>query len=105
MSSARKPGRFPYEWIILILVMALLFATNPSEQQFTSYLKNKIQKKAEKEDTLTGRLKRVFSGPAASIAGMNTVRTNYYLYSVYKIDILEEKYLYLGIFDHFINLK
>jgi len=105
MNSAKKSRRFPYGWIIVILVFALLFATNPSEQQFTSYLKNKIQEQAEGDESLAGDLKRLFSGPAASIAGMGTVRNDFYLFSTFKMTITSEEHLYLGIFDHFLKLK
>jgi hypothetical protein len=105
MSSARKSGRFPIGWIIVILAVALLFATNPSEPQFTSFLKNKIQEQAEGDESLAGDLKRLFSGPAASLAGMGTVRSDYYLFSTYKLNITGEESLYLGILDHFFKLK
>ncbi|MBE0653094.1 MAG: hypothetical protein IH594_04825 [Bacteroidales bacterium] len=105
MSSAKKSRRFPYGLIILILLVALLYATNPSEPQFTSYLKDKIREQADGDETLTGDLKRILSGPAASLAGMGTVRTDYYLCSVYKMDLPGEDRLYLGLLDHFIRLK
>jgi hypothetical protein len=105
MSSARRSRRFPYGWIILILVVALLYATNPSEPQFTSYLKDKIREQADGDETLTGDLQRLLSGPAASLAGMGTVRTDYYLCSVYKMDLPGEDRLYLGMLDHFFKLK
>lgn len=105
MSSARKSRKFPYGWVIIILVISLLFATNPSEPQFTSFLKNKIQQQAKGDESLAGDLKRLFSGPAASLAGMGTVRKDYFLFSTYKMDITGEEHLYLGIFDHFLKLK
>ncbi len=105
MSSARKKARFPSGWIILILALALLFVTNPSDQQFTSFLKDRIQEQAEGDDTLTGELARILSGPAASLAGMGTVRTDYYLCSTYELELPGGDHLYLGILDHFIKLK
>lgn len=105
MNSVKKSRRFPYGWIIVILVIALLFATNPSEPQFTSFLKNKIQEQAEGDESLTGDLKRLLSGPAASLAGMGTVRTDYYLFSTYKLNITGEESLYLGLLDHFYKIR
>ncbi|MDF1559811.1 MAG: hypothetical protein P1P83_06345 [Bacteroidales bacterium] len=105
MSSARKSRRFPSGWIILILSLALLFVTNPSEQQFTSFLKDKIQKQAEGDETLTGNLTRLLAGPAASLAGMGAVRKDYYLFSTFQLELPGEESLYLGALDHFVKLK
>jgi len=105
MVAAKKTGRFPYGFVILVLTLALLFATNPSEQQFTSFLKEKISEQAEGDETMVGDLTRILSGPAASLAGMGTVRKNYYLCSTYEMEIPGEEHLYLGILDHFFKLK
>ena len=67
MSSAKSSRRFPYGWIIPILVIALLYATNPSEGQFTSYLKDKIREQADGDKTLSGDLQRMLAGPSASL--------------------------------------
>lgn len=105
MSSARKKTKFPSGWIILILALALLFVTNPSEQQFTSFLKDRIQEHAEDDETLTGDLTRILAGPVASLAGMGTVRTDYYICSTYELELPGGDHLYLGILDHFFKLK
>lgn len=105
MSSAKRSRRFPYGWIILILVIALLYATNPSEPQFTSYLKDKIREQADGDETLSGDLQRLLSGPAASLASLGTVRTDYYLCSLYKLDLPGGEHLYLGILDNFLRLE
>lgn len=105
MNAAKKSGRFPYGWIILILVIVLLFSTNPSERQFTSYLQDKIQEQAKGDETLTGDLSRLFSGPAASLAGLGTVRKDYFLCSTYELSLPGEEQLFLGILDHFVKLK
>ena len=105
MNSANRSRRFPYGWIILILVIALLYATNPSEGQFTSFLKDKIREQADGDETLSGDLQRMLAGPAASLAGMGTMRTDYYLCSIYKMDLPGGEHIYLGLLDHFIKLK
>ena len=105
MNAAKKSGRFPYGWIILILAIILLFSTNPSEQQFTSYLKDKTREQAKRDDTFTGDLTRMFSGPAASLAGLGTVRKDYFLCSTYELGLPGEEHLFLGIFYHFVKLK
>lgn len=105
MSAAKKSGRFPYGLVILVLTLALLFATNPSEQQFTSFLKEKIREQAKGDETVAGDLTRILSGPAASLAGMGTVRKDYFLCSTYEMNLPGEEHLYLGILDHFFKLK
>jgi hypothetical protein len=105
MSASKKSGRFPYGWIILILVIVLLFSTNPTEQQFTSFLKDRIEKQAKGDETLTGDLARLFSGPAASLAGLGAVRKDYFLCSTYELGLPGGEHLFLGIFDHFIKLR
>jgi len=105
MSAAKKSGSFPYGLVILVLTLALLFATNPSEQQFTSFLKEKIREQAKGDETVAGDLTRILSGPAASLAGMGTARKNYYLCSTYEMELPGGEHLYLGILDHFFKLK
>ncbi len=105
MSAAKKSGRFPIGWLILILVVVFLFTKNPSEEQFTTYLKERIEKQAKGDETLTGDLTRLFSGPAASLAGLGTVRKEYFLCSTYELGLPGQEHLFLGIFDHFIKLR
>lgn len=105
MSAAKRSGRFPFGWIIFIIVIVLLYATNPSEQQFTFFLKDKIREQAEGDETLAGDLTRLLSGPAASLASLGSVRTDYYLCSVYKIELPGEEHIFLGVLDQFIKIK
>lgn len=105
MGAARKSGRFPFGWIIFVLAIVLLYATNPSEQQFTAYLKDRIRDQAKGDETLGGDLTRLLSGPAASLASLGSVRTDYYLCSVYKLELPGEEHLFLGLLDQFIKLK
>jgi hypothetical protein len=49
MNASRKNSRFHLGWIVLILILALLYATNPSEGQFTTFLKEEIAEQAEGE--------------------------------------------------------
>jgi hypothetical protein len=105
MNVKKRSGKFPYIWIIFILAIVLLFSTNPSEQQFTSYLKDKIQDQVKGDETLTGDLTRLLSGPAASLAGLGTVRKDYFLCSTYELGLPGEEHLFLGILDNFIKIK
>jgi len=104
MKSANITRRFPAGWIIIILLLALLFATNPSEGQFTNYLKDRIKEQIEDDETLSGSLQRMIAGPAASIASAGAERKDYFLFSTYKIRVLDEESLFLGILDHFFKI-
>jgi hypothetical protein len=105
MVAAKKSGRFPWGWIVLILVVVLLYSTNPSEPQFTSYLKDRIREQVKGDETMSGDLARLLSGPAASLAGLGTVRKDYFLCSTYELSLPGEEHLFLGIMDHFVKLK
>ena len=65
----------------------------------------KIREQAKGDETVAGDLTRILSGPAASLAGMGTVRKDYYLCSTYEMELPGEEHLYLGILDHFFKLK
>ena len=105
MNASRKNSRFHLGWIVLILILALLYATNPSEGQFTTFLKEEIAEQAEGDETLAGALKRVAAGPAAVIAGAGAERNNYFFFSTYRFTVLEKDYLYLGVLDNFLRIK
>lgn len=105
MIAAKKSGRFPYGGVVLILIVVLLYSTNPSEPQFTSFLKDRIREQVKGDETISGDLTRLFSGPAASLAGLGTVRKDYFLCSTYELSLPDEEHLFLGIMDHFIRIK
>jgi len=104
MKSANITRRFPAGWIIIILLFALLFATNPSEGQFTNYLKDRIKEQIEDDETLSGSLQRMIVGSAASIVSAGAERKDYFLFSTYKIRVLDDESLFLGILDHFFKI-
>ncbi len=105
MNVSRGKNRFHLGWIVLILILALLYATNPSEGQFTTFLKEEIVQQAEGDETLTGALKRVAAGPAAVIAGSAAERKNYFFFSTFRFTVLEKEHYYLGILDNFFLIR
>jgi len=82
-------------WIILLGISLILFSTNPSEARFKEYLKEDFKKQARAEGI------GILGGPIASLAGLTTIRNDYYLFSTYEISVLGDKYQYLGIFNKF----
>ncbi|MRS02071.1 hypothetical protein EG832_02380 [bacterium] len=59
MSSVKRSRRFPFGWIIVIPAITLLYATNPSKEQLTSFLKDQIRGQADGDETLAGDMKRI----------------------------------------------
>lgn len=104
-SSSTKNKKFPFGWVIFIVVIVLLFATNPNETDFQIYLKYEFKAEAQSEGALAGAIMDIFAGPSAKLASLNTTRTDYYLFSIYEFSILGEYYQYIGILDHFFEVK
>jgi uncharacterized membrane protein len=97
-------GHHQYGWVIVIIIGVIFFATNPSEPQFKQYIKNDLISQSRSEGgSLSGALMELLAGPTTYLS--TTVRSEYYLFSIYEIDILGDKYKYIGIFNHFIRFN
>lgn len=99
--------------ILLLVVAAILFLSNPSRADFREYLKTKTQQQVE-EKTGRGILGRTLSGIGSSMlserAEQLTERQNYYVFSTYTIDLdgpdrNEQQWKYLGILKQFVPLQ
>ena len=91
--------------ILFLLAGIILFATNPSEADFKVYLKEEAKAEAKAEGGLTGAFMELFAGPASRLAGISMVRTDYYVFSVYELSDIGNNHTYLGILNHFSQLK
>jgi hypothetical protein len=92
-------------WLIIVLILAILFATNPSESKFKKFLTEKAEKENKIDDPVESWIKEIVSGTSARIEGLTTNRKNYYLFSTYKIGLVGDKKLYLGFLNHFMSLS
>ena len=83
----------------------VLFATNPSEYEFRQHLKDEINKEAAGKGAVARLLFRSLSSPVVAIATLDLQRQNFYLFSVYHMNIMEDEVVYIGVLGHFIQLK
>jgi MFS-type transporter involved in bile tolerance (Atg22 family) len=104
-SSSKNNKKFPFGWIIFIVVIILFFSTNPTYTDFQVYLKNEFKEEAKSEGVLASAIMDIFAGPSAKLASLNTIRTDYCLFSIYDFTILGETYQYIGILDYFFEIN
>lgn len=87
------------------VAIVVLFFTNPDMQDFEEHFKKEMIDKAYEEHTLAGTLADLFDKPLWKLLEPNVSRRNFLLVSIYTIDLGEEKFVYLGIVDNFIQLN
>jgi hypothetical protein len=100
VQTASTTQKKPYSYLpsaIFIGILIILSATNPNEQRFKEFLKEDFKKQANKEGV------GILGKPIGWIAGLTTKRKNYVLFSSFEVDILGDKYTYIGILNHFIK--
>jgi hypothetical protein len=88
--------------IFLLVLLYILFVTNPNEDQFKAHLKERYKKEAQKDKDL-GEIKEILSAPAAWIASLSAERKNYYFFSSYKVNIFGEEETYIGVLNNFLK--
>jgi hypothetical protein len=91
--------------IFFILLAIIMIATNPTEDRFKNYIKERLKKEAREKGNFSGAVMELFAGPTSWIAGSSTKRKNYIFFSSYTVTIMDEEFSYIGIFNNFIELK
>jgi hypothetical protein len=91
-------------WLIPLLIIVILFATNPSESKFKEFLTEKAKKENKTDDPVKGWIDELLSGTSARIEGLTTNRKEYYLFSTYEVGLVGDKKLYVGLLNHFVIL-
>jgi len=94
--------------IILVLVAALLYVTNPSKEDFSDWTKARMEERMEesaKENGIQEALSGTLSEIGSAVGAMFTEEKNYYLFSIYTVDLGKKEYSYLGVFKVFIPLQ
>lgn len=86
--------------IIAILILILLAVTNPSKDDFSTWLKEKMQ--SSSENVLT---KGVVSLFGSTIIENSTTSTDYILFSVYDFKLGGKKVKIIGILHNFIPVS
>ncbi len=88
--------------ILVLLLIAGLYLTNPTKEDFVDYITHKIENK--EQTGLEQILKSLFSRPLAKILTSNTKVEDYQLFSFYTIKLGDNQRKYLGIFDGFYKI-
>lgn len=95
--------------LILVMVVTIIsFVTNPSKDQFTLWLADKIEKQIASENP--SELESKISDYLTNYLGKNlldmaTTHYNYKLFSIYKVKMLNEELTFIGFFNVFIKIK
>jgi hypothetical protein len=91
--------------IVLLGVAILMAVTNPSVADFETYIKNTIYNDAQRSsDGFTRFVGMAGSGFAAQIAAANVRRNDYFLVSVFAMNI-DRPRMYVGVFKFFIPIN
>lgn len=93
--------------ILLVAVVGLLVFTNPTMDDFDTYIRQSVIKESEKQtqDALGRFLGSIVGGVAGSVISSQTVRSDYLLFSLYEARLGSEKLKALGICRNFILLE
>lgn len=100
----------PLAWVLVLVLLIGLYATNPTKTEFkeyaNEYIKNEVKSAGVTSDSFIDSLLGIISGYIAEKAvDIAVTRDNYYLFSIYKIEGAELNYKFLGIFRKFIPIK
>jgi hypothetical protein len=93
--------------IALVALVGLTAYTNPSMDDFSNYVRQYVVKESQKEmqDPLGQFLTSILGGIAGNVVSSQTVRTDYILFSTYKVQFGKERFKALGICRNFILLE
>ncbi len=91
---------------ILLILILVLFATNPTLEDFHSYIEKEIQNKvAEESGNLLDFIGGLISGTLSEAVIKNSIsHENYVVFSIYKIKYQNKTYTTIGILNHFFQL-
>lgn len=103
MSNNKKPKTFS-AFVIFLFFFVILFATNPTMDDFTNHIKREMIEYNKEEESAIGIIGNLLSSPVAWVIGQYTHRSNLYVCSIYMVNIDDEEIIYLGILNQFIPL-
>lgn len=85
-----------------VIIILLMISTNPNKDQFKSYVKSVIEEESDRAGGLTGFVGNLFSSPTSWFMSLNTSRKNYMILSIYKVEVFDDTYYYVGAFNSFL---
>ena len=95
------------ELSLTILFIMLLFATNPSQQDFKDYLKHERIEKVIENEGMEASFSEIFDGISSWYDNAISERNNYIIFSLYLVpdpDIEGTKRIYFGGLNHFVKV-
>lgn len=90
---------------IFILILIVLFATNPKMDDFETYIEDEIIEQTDERGPIVDFLSQLIASPTAWAMSKVTERKNFYLFSIYSIDSPDKQLVYIGLLNHFIPLN
>ncbi|TCZ74303.1 hypothetical protein E0485_20205 [Paenibacillus albiflavus] len=88
------------KWIVIFIILGLLFLTNPTKDEYVSWMKDKS---TANSGQIEKGLVSVFGN---FIYGGTTTSTNLYLFSIFETKLDTDKpYRVIGIFKNFIPIN
>jgi hypothetical protein len=93
-----------FSWIITTSIFLILYITNPKEYQLKHHLKETFTANAKGEGGFSGAIKELFAGPEAWLMSLTTERHNLMFFSIFEIEGLSKKHVYIGVLNNFIEL-
>ena len=91
--------------IVVVAVLALLVVTNPTSEDYESYLKAEFIKESNAESEVSQALASTFGAVASNLLSSVTVRNDYILFSTYSAGSGDTERLTLGLLGNFFVLK
>jgi hypothetical protein len=93
--------------VFFILIAGILVFTNPDSEDFTSYVKQRMERKISDsgDDAVTDFVAKNLPELAEGVVAKMVERRNFLVYSVYELDMGRNSYRYIGIGTFFIPLQ
>lgn len=97
-------------WILLLIILLALYATNPSKSDFKEYAGNVIsseikEKGVTSNNFIDGLIGTLLGKATETAVDVIFTQKNYYLFSIFEVEGTDFSYKYLGIFRVFIPIE
>lgn len=95
--------------VLLVIISLGLYTNNPTKDDFRRFVEETFRKEftinSSEKNILTSFLSNVTSSIAGRAASSMATRDDYYLFSIYSVDIMDAKIKFIGIFNRFFPLQ
>lgn len=90
--------------IVLLAILGLLVATNPSPKDHSAYVRQELAKEAQNDGGLSEALMLLLGGVAESVVSNATTRDNYLIFSIYTTNLGGDELVVLGVLGRFLGI-